>query len=147
MLTESDLKSEFRGRIEDLPRTFKDAILVARRLSVRYLWIDRLCILQDSKMDWERESLAMRHVYANSLCNIAASASTNPEGGLFRSRDPEHIRPGFVRAAFATSEYKFYHIVDKNYSDRQVFAGPLQRRGWVFQERILAPRTVHFTED
>lgn len=98
-------------------------------------------------MDWERESLAMRHVYANSLCNIAASASTNPEGGLFRSRDPEHIRPGFVRAAFATSEYKFYHIFDKNYSDRQVFAGPLQRRGWVFQERILAPRTVHFTED
>ncbi|KAH6714794.1 hypothetical protein BKA61DRAFT_363358 [Leptodontidium sp. MPI-SDFR-AT-0119] len=31
--------------IEDLPRTFQDAIRVTRELSQQYLWIDSLCIL------------------------------------------------------------------------------------------------------
>lgn len=71
----------------------------------------------------------MRHVYANSLCSIAASASKNPEGRLFRSCKLENIQPGFVRLTFATPKDKNYHICDKNYLERQASAGPLHRRG------------------
>jgi hypothetical protein len=146
-LTEVKLKSGFRGRIKDLPRTFRDAVMVARSLSVRYIWVDRLCIVQDSKVDWERESVEMGRVYANSFCNIAASASTSPKGGLFRTRNPEDIRPGCVMGKFGTSERIICNVFDQGLIKRQVLNGPLYRRGWVFQERILAPRTIHFAED
>jgi hypothetical protein len=36
----------------DLPRTFQDAISVTRRLNIRYLWIDTLCIIQVSFLRW-----------------------------------------------------------------------------------------------
>ena len=34
--------------MSELPRTFQDAITVSRILGVDYLWIDSLCIIQDS---------------------------------------------------------------------------------------------------
>lgn len=45
--------------IDSLPRTLRDAITVARHFSVRYLWIDSLCTVQDSPDDWARESVRM----------------------------------------------------------------------------------------
>lgn len=35
----------------DLPANFQDAVTITRRLGLRYLWIDSLCILQDSGED------------------------------------------------------------------------------------------------
>src|SRR5579862_1068655 len=66
---------EFRLGIpwERLSRTFQDAIITTARLGFSYIWIDSLCIIQDSKEDWERESLAMTDVYRNAQCTIAAA--------------------------------------------------------------------------
>lgn len=61
----------------------------------------------------------MRNVYANSSCNIAASASADPDGGLFRSRNPKDIQPGVTRTNLFGSGPKDYCIFDKSYSDRQ----------------------------
>lgn len=41
---------------------------------------------------------------ANPLCNIAASVSNKPEGGLFQHYDPKDVWSVFVTAAFATTE-------------------------------------------
>jgi hypothetical protein len=71
--------------LRDLPQTFLDAILITRRLHIKYLWIDSLCIIQDSSFDWERESQRMAGVYANSFLTIAASSSTDSFGGCFPS--------------------------------------------------------------
>jgi hypothetical protein len=46
-----------------LPKTFQDAATVCRAVDIPYLWIDSLCILQDSRSDWERESACMRNIY------------------------------------------------------------------------------------
>lgn len=139
---------EFRqgGSVCNLPKTFRDAIVVAHRFSIRYLWIDSLCIMQDSPEDWQVESSMMRHVYANSCCNIAATASLGPEGGLFRIRNPADIRPGLVNLKNQQSIEQMYFIHDQHYWTRQVSRSPLYQRGWVFQERLLAPRVLHFTE-
>ncbi|KFY45755.1 hypothetical protein V494_00801 [Pseudogymnoascus sp. VKM F-4513 (FW-928)] len=51
--------------IDTVPKTFREAILVTRELGVRYLWIDSLCIIQDSHEDWEHEVARMGEVYAN----------------------------------------------------------------------------------
>ena len=146
-LLQSNIKELSAGKlIRDLPLTFRDSITVARRFSIRYLWIDRLCILQDSQEDWLKESSAMRDVFANSSCNIAAAISADPHGGLFRSRYPADILPGVVHLRFSNLSQENFCIFDDVYWDRQVSNTVLHRRGWVFQERLLAPRVLHFTE-
>ncbi|KAL1880554.1 hypothetical protein VTK73DRAFT_5567 [Phialemonium thermophilum] len=137
---------EFRrgAAIGSLPKTFRDAVTVAWRFSVRYLWIDSLCIVQDSAEDWARESVRMHSVYANSVCNIAASASDTPDGGLFRSRSPEDVLYGRIDVQISPKCRKRFDIWDQFYMDR-LTEGPLSRRGWVFQERVLSPRVLHFS--
>jgi hypothetical protein len=135
--------------ISELPQTFKDAIKVAHFLGVRYLWIDAVCIFQDSPQDWEYESKMMSAVYSNAYCVIAASASTEPNDSLFRKRNLEDILPGRVeintiqgdipiRGSFLLMEHKSWQ--------REFQASVLQSRGWCSQERILAPRVLHFGE-
>jgi hypothetical protein len=72
-LMASNLDRFCRGiAVDVLPRTLADAIFVTRKMGVPYLWIDALCIIQDSKTDWERESGLMAEVYGHSHCNLAA---------------------------------------------------------------------------
>jgi hypothetical protein len=53
-LTEANLP-DFEQSIlfANLPQTFQDAVVVTRSLGFQYLWIDSLCIIQDSFRDWE----------------------------------------------------------------------------------------------
>jgi hypothetical protein len=59
----------------DLPRSFQDAVRITlritRRLKIRYLWIDTLCIIQDSIDDWAAESAQMARIYKSSLLTIS----------------------------------------------------------------------------
>ncbi|KAF4464239.1 heterokaryon incompatibility [Fusarium albosuccineum] len=145
-LQQSNIDDFRQGKpIDDLPRTFRDMITVARRFLVRYIWIDALCIIQDSIEDWTTQSATMRYVYANSTCNIAASASSGPEEGLFRSRKPALIRPAVVTAAPEGGEPKTYCLFDRDYWSYYQQNNPLYNRGWVFQEWFLAPRVLYFT--
>ncbi|EWY99917.1 hypothetical protein FOYG_03844 [Fusarium oxysporum NRRL 32931] len=87
-------------------------------------------------------------VYANGLCNIAASASDGPDGGLFRSRNAESIRLGCVRAdPLPDTRIQTFNIIDTLYTHRQLRHTPFFKRGWIFQERMLAPRVIYFAEE
>lgn len=158
MLSSDNLESFCRGKpIAELPQTFKDSIIVARHFGIRYLWIDCLCIIQEinssdasgqSNDDWKTEAPMMSHVYTNSTCNIAASDSRSPNGGLFRYRDPADILPGLLETNFASPiGLERYFIVDGDYLKQKILDAPLHNRGWVFQERLLSPRTLYFVSD
>jgi hypothetical protein len=110
------------------------------------VWIDSVCIIQDSEEDWQKESATMRDVYANSTCNIAAAASTNTHGGLFRPRQVRDIQKSVIWSNALGSTSNYYHILEKDYWSRQVSDAVLHRRGWVLQERLLPPRTLHFAK-
>ena len=69
-----------------LSRTFQDAINITRALGIRYIWIDSLCIIQDDKEDWERESAKMAEIYSCSYLNLAATGSADGDGGCFFNR-------------------------------------------------------------
>ncbi|MCJ1466391.1 hypothetical protein MMC07_005010 [Pseudocyphellaria aurata] len=133
--------------IDQLPKTFQDAIKFTRALQVRYLWIDALCIIQDSVVDWLRESLLMSSVYSNSWLNLAATASTNGHGGLFRSRNFLLSSPCTVTASWEGFAPGSYTVLDGSTWTRRVEESPLNKRAWVLQERLLAPRTAHFAYD
>ncbi len=75
-LTRSSLATFQAGiSISTLPKTFQDAVLLTRNLGIRYLWIDALCITQDSNQEWSHEASLMGDIYANSSFTISA---TNP---------------------------------------------------------------------
>ncbi|KAF1993977.1 HET-domain-containing protein, partial [Amniculicola lignicola CBS 123094] len=74
-----------------LPRTFQDAMKLARSLDIEYIWIDALCIIQDSKEDWQTEGSNMGNIYRNSTVTIAAESSEDANGGLFHEIEPNDL--------------------------------------------------------
>jgi hypothetical protein len=52
---------------EVLPLNFRHAIQITRDLDVGYIWIDSLCIIQDSPDDWARESVLITNIALTSL--------------------------------------------------------------------------------
>ncbi|KAI1761625.1 CNVH-domain-containing protein [Hypoxylon sp. FL1150] len=114
-------ESSLRGGIalNDLPKNYRDGIQFCRLLEIRYLWIDALCIIQDSKEDWACESLKMASYYGN--CTICLAATRSP------GHDAGH-------GSRILSAKKYPH--EEHY--------PLLTRAWVYQERRLPPRVLHF---
>jgi len=135
----------FRQRIplESLSSTFLDAIRVTRALSVQYLWIDSLCIIQDSLADWQAESTKMGSIYRNCVCNIAATGSSDAGGGLFQERNTTWVTPNKVRIQYEGHD-KIYSASLMDPWGKWISRSTLNRRGWVVQERLLSPRTLHF---
>lgn len=68
---------------KELKKTFRDAISVTRELGIDYLWVDPLCIIQDSDQDREVESTLLSSVYSCSTINIAAAIARDGTEGLF----------------------------------------------------------------
>ncbi|KAI1748210.1 heterokaryon incompatibility protein-domain-containing protein [Xylaria castorea] len=146
LLLSSSMDEFLLGKpIKDLPQTFQDLTVIARKFFIRFIWIDALCIIQDSEEDWHVQALAMRQVYAHAAFTVAASASTDEDGGLFRRRDPSSVFPSIVKLPSCTSVPNTFRIFERDYWDRNILAGPLHKRGWVFQERYLSPRVLYFS--
>jgi hypothetical protein len=138
--------THFRKRIplQSLSQTFRDAIDVTRRLTFRYLWIDSLCIVQDCADDWLKESSAMRDVYKGCACNIAATAASEGCDGLFAQRDSLLISPFIIDVDWKGHQQQYLCFRGAvRYSG--FIKAALNRRGWVIQERLLSPRTIHFS--
>ena len=130
--------------LDKLPKTFRDAIEVARRLSQRYLWIDSLCITQDSSTHWIQESAIMGSVYRNAAFTIAAAGAVDGTVGCFRTRNPLACHAPMLDLPNKTR----VHIAPSHRSTDQASTGvgkgaePLYSRGWVVQETILSPRAL-----
>ncbi|TVY88689.1 hypothetical protein LAWI1_G006194, partial [Lachnellula willkommii] len=109
-----------------------------------YLWIDSLCIIQDSTQDWLQEVGLMEDVYTNSICNIAASHSSDGHGGLFRKRNPHLAKALIIHPQWENVEDRQHLIVhDRDFWKERINNAPLNKRGWVLQERLLTSRTGH----
>lgn len=87
--------------MEDLPRTFNDAFTVLLNIGLEYVWIDALCIIQDSPDGWAKESTTMSRIYAYSSVTLSAAASKNSDGGLFKFRDPSLVNPIYLDVHWA----------------------------------------------
>ncbi|KAF3810386.1 hypothetical protein GCG54_00000432 [Colletotrichum gloeosporioides] len=137
----------------DLTKTFKDAMLLTKHLGIRYIWIDCLCIVQNDAQDWAVEASRMASVYANAHLTISAMGATDGHQGLFINTGSEPIlRRGVHEIKLPGLQYPIYVRSDATYGSSAGFDPlkptkmPLLHRGWAFQERILSPLMLHFTE-
>lgn len=137
-----DIES-FRKAIpyKDVPQTFRDAIETTRRLGIRYLWIDSLCIIQGDGGDFITEAKRMEDVFSCAYCVIAASRASNPHDGFLGDRPQRQ----FIAMPQEESRSAFLCEAIDDFG-RHVLDGALNQRGWVLQERALARRTIYFTE-
>ncbi|KAF7901471.1 hypothetical protein EAF00_003692 [Botryotinia globosa] len=78
-------KTEIPLRI--LPQTLNDAIMLTRKLGEHYIWIDSMCILQDSTEDWQFEASNMTSIYGSAPMTLVA-ASSSVYGGMTDRRNP-----------------------------------------------------------
>jgi hypothetical protein len=125
--------------VQSLSKVFQDAIEFTRKLDIRFLWIDSICIVQDDKDDWRREAAKMAQVYRDSLLTLAATDSSDGTQGLFRTPGLEITG---VQVGNQTSHQIFARRELKH--NPHLFL-PLLRRAWVYQERILSPRVLNFS--
>ena len=152
-LTESNTyQDRCKGfHVEELPELFRHACFVILVWGIRYLWIDALCIIQDDRADWEKQAAQMADIYRNCAVRIAATAAKDPTCGFF---PPEPIVTSvrLKQVETSNSDYRYSHegkcfaTLPKIY-EKDVDLGRLNSRAWVVQERLLAPRTVHFCKD
>lgn len=154
----SENVSRMRERIPmpSMSPVMQDAVTTCKALDIRYLWIDAVCIMQDSKRDWEEQSAQMAQVYSNSWLTICATSSSSCLEG-FLQQTPE--RPGCrIRIEYVCSDSLVQKTLTLRFEsggatalERHPLAGDLTHpecnwnwRGWTFQERNLAPRKLIF---
>jgi hypothetical protein len=101
--------------------------------------------MQDDDFEKAIEIAHMDQIYLNSTLNISAAEAQNCEGLVF-DRDILSTNPcgATVKAPEATEDAHIQAFPNKWYLPPS--EAPLNKRGWVFQERILAPRIIHFTK-
>jgi hypothetical protein len=130
--------------VHSLSNTFRDALKTTRLLGITYLWIDSLCIVQDDNEDWLRESAKMGSIYESAYITLAATSAVDGSGGLqgCRSDSVEWIRFP-CDGADASQGYMWFTDADWT-AQSDLDQSPLNQRGWVFQERLLSRRIVHF---
>lgn len=162
--TSQTLKGNIKSMCDEVPweylsPTYQDSITFLRKFSkwheeeygepIRYIWIDSLCIIQDSKSDWTKHALEMSDIYSNSSITLVESHGLDTEKRLFQESAPRHVSKHVtVQDASGTDHqlhyrHTIYHptfmIKDDNI--------PVWQRAWVFQERLLSRRLLIFGPD
>ncbi|RFU31167.1 hypothetical protein B7463_g5190, partial [Scytalidium lignicola] len=140
--------------IEALPQTAQDAIIIARKIGISYLWIDSLCIIQDDKEDWLRESARMADIYLNAFLVVGASNSSADYDGFLHERpEPDMVKFNHTLSD-GTNTYlglqllpptsRRWAMINSPETSNMDPLGdePLTHRAWCLQERYLARRMV-----
>ncbi|KAK4194937.1 heterokaryon incompatibility protein-domain-containing protein [Triangularia verruculosa] len=125
--------------LDRLPKTVQDAIKATQEMGERYLWVDRLCIVQDDEANKAQQIASMASIYANSQFTIIAADGADANSGPFGVSSPRtfsvkpvlEFAPGCqMRPGPETEEARLF--------------APWHNRAWTFQERLLSRRNLIF---
>ncbi|PTB49084.1 hypothetical protein M431DRAFT_20799 [Trichoderma harzianum CBS 226.95] len=141
--TRSTLQKHKHGiKVSELPPTFRDAVNVARNLSVRYLWIDSLCIVQDDPHDWQIESAKMASIYRDAYFVLGAACGESDAQGFLHSRHWQDVVTLTPLDQGTTLALQLLPPeTDEDHVDT-VSQEPLSKRAWCLQERYLPRRML-----
>ncbi|EIW52265.1 HET-domain-containing protein, partial [Trametes versicolor FP-101664 SS1] len=143
-----------------LLQTIRDAIYVTHTLGFRYLWVDSLCIIQDSDEDKLHEIGRMHLIYRHAYLTIIAASAERASDGFLQHR-PALLSPGLTlpltfpscrlmpgdkcsrsKQPMARGEV---HLSEIHWLMRRRVGEPVDRRGWCLQELLMSSRALIFT--
>jgi hypothetical protein len=157
MKLEKKNKAMFQNALPNssLSQTFRDAIVATRKLGLSYIWIDSLCIVQDSEDDWLNESAQMGKIYENSSITLTATLAEDGNGRCFYRRDTRESFPTRISVermyarngsrhpqgenrrhgsrGFPKAKCDLGPLAAKHWRDDVEWA-PVNKRAWVLQE-------------
>ncbi|KAK6451732.1 hypothetical protein FP744_10007983 [Trichoderma asperellum] len=135
--------------ISDIAHNFKDAFRIAKGLGIRYVWIDSLCIIQDSREDWEAESIKMGAIYRNATLTISALVAAKSTVGILKNNENRFSKaPKTAQLRIYDAKLKAEEI-EVEWKSREeenlrnlMLQSALMSRGWTLQEYVLSPRNL-----
>ncbi len=130
--------------LNSFPATLRDAVIITRSLGIRYIWIDALCIKQDSADDWEREAAKMREVYSGAVLTVATANSPSTHSGIFSQRISGERATLEWRDMMSSRTIQVQLRPGSELWDHSLSKSPLMSRAWTLQEGLLSPRTVSY---
>ncbi|EED12097.1 hypothetical protein TSTA_001680 [Talaromyces stipitatus ATCC 10500] len=125
--------------ISMFPKALRQSVRLVSRLGIRYIWIDCICIIQDSSHSWNLNARAMHLIYGNSTLTICAADGENAETGLL-AIDKKHSTDQKI-AKCAPDVHLVLHYPPETSIETSVW----NQRAWTFQERLLSRRCLIFT--
>lgn len=131
-----------------IPHTIRDALSFTKSIGERFLWVDALSIIQDDSQQKHDQIRAMNLIYSNAALTLIACTGDNANAGLPGTRKSNRLRrsrpetvilntPEPVRATLVTRSPELHWILKRS---------SYETRGWTYQERVLSPRCLFFTE-
>lgn len=163
------LKANYGEHLEaikfaSMPKTLRDAVTICRRLGIRYLWVDALCIIQHDLQEWLEESGKMCQVYSNATLTISATQAEGSSIGILGRQEfgsqarrvgdlPDgrtvYSRPNLTRLHDACDWGLTFRVPSWATSTNSgpVVTEPLAARAWCLQESLLSNRLLHYTSD
>lgn len=121
-----------------IPQTILDAVEVVKRMGERYLWVDRLCIIQDGP-DKNIQMGCMDIVYGTAILTIVAAGGQDANAGLLG------VRPGTRQLTQIRAEvWPDLELVVSLPTPEGIVDSVWASRGWTFQEQMLSRRVLIF---
>jgi hypothetical protein len=138
--------------LRDLSLSIQDAVEVTRQLGFQYLWVDALCIIQNSE-DVDAQISLMKAIYKNATLVLAASSALNAEEGFLRKvpaakhfKLPYPLSDGKLAFVDVSLMGASFEDPFKPRAKRPFLLGrerePLDNRGWALQEGLFPRRLL-----
>lgn len=137
-----ELQQQGRLGREDVPVLIKDAITACAKLGLSYLWVDRLCLVQDDEKVKAAQLGYMGKIYQNSLVTLVALEGEDVTQGL----------PGIsVNRRQTTTTFVHLGLVAMALMEggicKSISESTWMTRGWTYQEALLSQKLLVFSKD
>jgi Heterokaryon incompatibility protein (HET) len=126
---------------EDLSKTVQQAIWVTRRLGVRYLWVDAICIIQNCEEDRTNEIRQMCDIYRRAYLTIVAASASHSSDGFLQQR-PSPSPP--TQIPFWSKNLRLGSAWVRQEGWYEDSSEPINSRAWTLQERLLSRKLIIF---
>ncbi|GAB1315405.1 hypothetical protein MFIFM68171_05615 [Madurella fahalii] len=160
----SSIASRVQGfSVLDLPQTLQDAVRLTQALDLQYLWVDSLCIAQDSQDDKLHQVSRMADIYKNAYLTISAARADSADSGFLQDHsDPStKLWKSLVPVSYVLPNKSATTIKEATSLPPQTPTGtlyileepptqaastpdPISSRAWCLQEQVLSPRLLSF---